>query len=164
MVLFRRTSHGTIYIVHNTIDNDINTINLDNQCCFALYAASRAVLKALKPYLDSLHVTYPQYLVLLVLWEESPVTIGHIGKRLMLDIGTLSPLLKRMERNGLLKRQRNQSDERTVLISITESGLGKKQQAVNMPLNRLNKESLSEERFFRLREELFDIIRILEDK
>ena len=158
-IFYQRSNH----IVHNTMGNDINAINLDNQCCFALYAASRAVVKALKPYLDSLDVTYPQYLVLLVLWEDSPVSVGFIGKRLMMDIGTLSPLLKRMEKKQLITRTRDAGDERTVNIAITGQGLAKKDRAVNMPLNRLNKDSLNKERFFRLRRELFEIIALLEE-
>ena len=145
-------------------DSGIEAINLDNQCCFALYAASRAVQRALKPYLDDLGVTYPQYLVLLVLWEKSPETVGYIGRRLMMDIGTLSPLLKRMEQKQLITRTRGDVDERVVHIGLTQAGLEIRRRAVNMPLNKLNKDSLTEEWFYRLRQELFTIIDILESE
>ncbi|MFP4362235.1 MAG: MarR family winged helix-turn-helix transcriptional regulator [Spirochaetia bacterium] len=144
-------------------DKKLEKISLDNQCCFALYAASRAVLKAMKPYLDDLGVTYPQYLVLLVLWEEEETTVGKIAKRLYLDTGTITPLLKRMQKNELLQRRRSNNDERVVHISITKKGMDLKQRAVNMPLNRLNKSSLTEERFYRLRKELFSILEILNE-
>jgi DNA-binding MarR family transcriptional regulator len=144
-------------------DERLEEINLDNQCCFALYAATRAVLKALKPYLDTLGVTYPQYLVLLVLWENSPATVGDIARRLYLDTGTITPLLKRMAQNELINRERSRDDERIVYVHLTEKGRKLKEHAVNMPLNMLNKESLTEERFYRLREELFSIIDILQE-
>jgi len=143
-------------------DDKLENISLDNQCCFALYAASRAVIKALKPYLDDLGVTYPQYLVLLVLWEESPSSVGFIGKRIMLDTGTLTPLLKRMEKNGLIYRERSKKDERRVHVHITDKGKELKQHAINMPLNKLNKDTLNVEWFYRLREDLFSVIDILQ--
>jgi DNA-binding MarR family transcriptional regulator len=95
---------------------------LDDQLCFALYSASRAVTAAYRPLLDELGLTYPQYLVLLVLWEEEPCTVGHLGSRLHLDSGTLSPLLKRLESAGLVRRQRTAEDERRVQISLTLAG------------------------------------------
>jgi DNA-binding MarR family transcriptional regulator len=144
-------------------DERLEEINLDNQCCFALYAATRAVLKAIKPYLDTLGVTYPQYLVLLVLWESAPATVGQISRRLYLDTGTITPLLKRMTDHGLITRERSSDDERIVYVHLTEKGRKLKEHAVKMPLNMLNKESLSEERFYRLREELFSIIDILQE-
>ncbi len=175
----KSTSIHGILVVHNIIvyktmvyylkdvymsdEECLNEINLDNQCCFALYAATRAVLKSLKPYLDTLGVTYPQYLVLLVLWESSPATVGHIAQRLFLDTGTITPLLKRMAENGLITRERSTKDERIVYVHLTEKGWKLKEHAVNMPLNMLNKETLTEERFYRLREELFSIIHILQE-
>jgi len=97
-------------------------LSLDRHLCFALYSASRAMTAAYRPILTELNLTYPQYLVLLVLWEEDRVTVGQLGERLQLDSGTLSPLLKRLEANGLVRRERSQSDERLVDVTLTDAG------------------------------------------
>ncbi|MBF6027046.1 MarR family transcriptional regulator [Pseudomonas sp. P115] len=104
------------------------SLALDNQLCFKLYAASRAVTRAYKPMLDQLGLTYPQYLVMLVLWEwhdESPAhpTVKALGERLMLDSGTLTPLLKRLEQLELVRRRRSAKDEREVHLSLSEAGV-----------------------------------------
>ena len=100
---------------------------LDNQLCFKLYAASRAVTRAYKPMLDELGLTYPQYLVMLVLWEwhvmpPAQATVKALGERLLLDSGTLTPLLKRLEQLGLVQRRRAQTDEREVHLALSEAG------------------------------------------
>jgi len=95
---------------------------LDDQLCFALYAASRAVTQLYRPLLDELGLTYPQYLVMLVLWERGDVTVGDLAGALQLDYGTLSPLLKRLAGSGLLERRRHADDERVVHITLTEAG------------------------------------------
>lgn len=100
----------------------MNTPRLNNQLCFALYTASRAVTRAYRPLLDDLGLTYPQYLVMLVLWEQDGVTVKHIGERLLLDSGTLTPLLKRLEADGIVSRRRDPEDERRRLIALTEKG------------------------------------------
>jgi MarR family transcriptional regulator, organic hydroperoxide resistance regulator len=102
-------------------------LQLDNQLCFKLYAASRAVIRAYKPMLDQLGLTYPQYLAMLVLWEwqqQPPAlpTVKALGERLLLDSGTLTPLLKRLEQQGLLLRKRSRSDEREVHLALTAAG------------------------------------------
>jgi MarR family transcriptional regulator, organic hydroperoxide resistance regulator len=97
-------------------------LSLDRQLCFALYSASRAMTAAYRPILTELNLTYPQYLVLLVLWEEDRVTVGRLGERLQLDSGTLSPLLKRLEANGFIRRERSQVDERLVEVTLTPAG------------------------------------------
>jgi DNA-binding MarR family transcriptional regulator len=96
---------------------------LDEQLCFALYAASRAMTGAYRPGLDSLGLTYPQYLVMLVLWEHRSISVSELSDRLQLSTGTLSPLLKRLENAGLLTRRRRTDDERLVQLTITEAGL-----------------------------------------
>ena len=108
-------------------------LRLDEQLCFALYSASRAVTAAYRPLLDELDLTYPQYLVLLVLWEEEPCTVGHLGDRLHLDSGTLSPLLKRLEAAGLVRRQRSVTDERRVDITLTSEGRALEERAACIP-------------------------------
>ncbi len=95
---------------------------LDEQLCFALYAASRAMTSCYRPMLDALDLTYPQYLVLLVLWERGDATVTGIGHALQLETGTLSPLLKRLEAAGLIIRARRAGDERSVLVSLTPAG------------------------------------------
>ena len=95
---------------------------LDEQLCFALYAASRAMTSCYRPMLDALDLTYPQYLVLLVLWEQGDSTVTGIGGALQLETGTLSPLLKRLEAAGLITRNRQAGDERSVLVALTDAG------------------------------------------
>ena len=98
------------------------TLQLDNQVCFALYSASLAMTKLYKPLLDAIGLTYPQYLVMLVLWEADGLSVGAIGERLRLDSGTLTPVLKRLEKLGLLTRRRAAADERQVVVSLTVIG------------------------------------------
>ncbi|MBB5166035.1 MarR family winged helix-turn-helix transcriptional regulator [Mycobacterium sp. AZCC_0083] len=98
------------------------TMPVDQQLCFALYSASRAMTAAYRPVLTEMNLTYPQYLVMLVLWEEERVTVGRLGERLQLDSGTLSPLLKRLEGNGFVRRERSRDDERLVDVTLTPAG------------------------------------------
>jgi DNA-binding MarR family transcriptional regulator len=110
-----------------------NMLALDNQFCFALYSASHAVTKTYKPLLDRLGLTYPQYLVMLVLWEQDGVLVKDIGARLFLDSGTLTPLLKRLEANGLVERNRDPQDERQVRISLSTEGRTLRAAAMAIP-------------------------------
>ena len=109
------------------------TLRLEDQLCFALYSASRAVSSAYRPLLDELNLTYPQYLVLLVLWEDDACTIGQLGDRLHLDSGTLSPLIKRLEAAGLVRRQRSNADERRVDVTLTAEGRALEDRAACIP-------------------------------
>lgn len=114
-------------------DLSVDSLKLDSQLCFKLYAASRAVVRGYKPMLDRLGLTYPQYLVMLVLWEwqAAPVpqpTVKALGERLSLDSGTLTPLLKRLEQLQLVQRQRSGRDEREVHLSLSETGLALRDQ------------------------------------
>lgn len=106
---------------------------LDNQLCFALYSASLAMTKLYKPLLEALELTYPQYLVMLVLWETDHLGVSALGERLSLDSGTLTPLLKRMEQAGFLVRQRSAEDERRVQVSLTPLGVQLKTKAASIP-------------------------------
>ena len=108
-------------------------LRLEDQLCFALYSASRAVTSAYRPLLDELGLTYPQYLVLLVLWEDDACSIGQLGDRLHLDSGTLSPLLKRLEAAGLVRRQRSDTDERRVEVTLTADGRALEDRAACVP-------------------------------
>lgn len=106
---------------------------LDQQLCFALYSASLAMTKVYQPLLDPLGVTYPQYLVMLVLWEHDGRSVSEIGERLMLESSTLTPLLKRLETAGLVRRRRDMVDERRVLIHLSARGRNLKTKAVSVP-------------------------------
>ncbi len=106
---------------------------LDNQLCFALYSTSLAMTKLYKPLLEDLGLTYPQYLVMLVLWERDGVTVSELGERLYLDSGTLTPLLKRLEAAGLVARIRAVEDERRVRVTLTAAGRKLKARAAAVP-------------------------------
>ena len=108
-------------------------LHLDYQLCFALYSASLAMSKAYKPHLDALALTYPQYVVMLALWEQDVRTVSDIGEQLFLDSGTLTPLLKRLEASGLITRRRAVEDERCVVISLTAQGRKLKSHALSIP-------------------------------
>lgn len=141
---------------------DALLVQLDQQLCFKLYAASRLMIKAYKPMLDALDITYPQYLVLMVLWEaDKPVTVGELGERLLLDSGTLTPLLKRMADNELVQRTRGQQDERQVWIGLTERGRAMQTEAVGWvkgAVGRLQTPALDPAM---LREQLAELITLL---
>ncbi|MFJ9539571.1 MarR family winged helix-turn-helix transcriptional regulator [Streptomyces sp. NPDC101225] len=107
---------------------------LDDQLCFALYAASRAVTARYRPLLDELGLTYPQYLVMLVLWEQDSISVRELGASLQLESSTLSPLLKRLEASGLLRRERRTEDERSVAIRLTAAGSRLRERAAAVPL------------------------------
>ena len=113
--------------------NRAEWLNLDRQLCFALYSASLAMTKLYKPLLEPLGLTYPQYLVLLVLWEGDGLTVSQVGERLSLDSGTLTPLLKRLEGAGLVQRLRDTVDERRVLLRLTAAGRTLKRRALSVP-------------------------------
>jgi DNA-binding MarR family transcriptional regulator len=112
---------------------DDRWLQLDHQLCFALYSSSLAMTKLYKPLLDPLGLTYPQYLAMLVLWEGDGVTVSQLGERLMLDSGTLTPLLKRLEAAGLVQRLRDSADERRVLLQLTREGRALKRRALAVP-------------------------------
>jgi DNA-binding MarR family transcriptional regulator len=127
---------------------------LDEQLCFALYAASRRMAAAYRPLLDALDLTYPQYLVMLVLWEQDGLTVRELGERLQLDSGTLTPLLKRLEQAGLLGRRRRRSDEREVEITLTDAGRTLRERAADIPRCMAEKLCMTVDAFKQLRDEL----------
>lgn len=112
-------------------------LKLGNQVCFPIYSVSRLLTKAYRPHLEQLGLTYPQYLVLLVLWEKDKCPVNHITEKLFLNTNTLSPLLKRMEKMNLLKRIRSNADERNVIIQLTDTGSQLKTLALSIPENLL---------------------------
>ena len=108
-------------------------LRLDDQLCFPLYACSKEIVRRYKPFLDPLGLTYTQYLVMMVLWEQSEITVRDLGERLYLDSGTLTPVLKKLESRGYLERKRCDSDERCVILSLTEEGNVLKDRALDVP-------------------------------
>ncbi|ABK02528.1 DNA-binding MarR family transcriptional regulator [Arthrobacter sp. PvP102] len=127
---------------------------LNRQVCFALYSASKAATAVYRPMLDELGLTYPQYLVMLVLWEEQPRSVRELGEELGLDSGTLSPLLKRLESLGLVERRRSAEDERRVEVFLTDSGTALSARATAIPQQLADAAGLSAAELDQLRETL----------
>lgn len=127
------------------MENTPHNLSLENHLCFSLYACSRAILRLYRPYLDELKLTYPQYLVLVTLWDKKVCTIKELGEALDLDTGTLTPLLKRMEAAGLIERNRDKGDERVVNIHITEAGKALQEKAACIPDSLLRASGMTEE-------------------
>ena len=109
------------------------SMRLDSQLCFPLYAASRKVVNLYTPHLKPLGITYTQYIMFLVLWEKDNITVGELCRRLMLDTGTVTPMLKNTEKQGLIKRTRSEEDERVVVVSLTEDGKALYKKARTIP-------------------------------
>lgn len=135
-----------------------NQLKLENQICFKIYSAEREITKLYRNLLEELGVTYPQYLVLLVLWEEKSVTVKELGQKLFLDSGTLSPMLKRMEGNNLIERRRSLEDERTVIISLTKKGEELKEKAQCIPSKLLENLSIEMKELKNLNQTLSTIL------
>ena len=114
------------------MDKD-ESLQLKNQLCFPLYAAAKETVRKYKPHLDKLGLTYTQYIVMLVLWEEKEVNVTILGDRLFLDSGTLTPVLKTLETKGLIYRHRSKDDERVLVVTLTDKGLALKEQAYSVP-------------------------------
>ena len=129
-------------------------LRLDNQICFAVYSTAHAFNRVYKPLLDRLGLTYPQYLVMLVLWERDGIAVKEIGERLFLDSGTLTPLLKRMEGMGLVKRTRSTEDERQVLIALTAQGQALKEKARTLPQSILSAAQCSVSEIVAMKDEI----------
>lgn len=135
-------------------------LKLENQLCFPVYALSRQITNLYRPYLDEFGLTYPQYLVLLVLWENETVTVKRLGELLWLDSGTLTPLLKRMETNGLVERKRSSKDERVVDVQLTDKGKKIEVQAEKIPLAIKEELKMSDEQLIKLRKKINKILNI----
>ena len=110
-----------------------NCLKIENQLCFPLYACSKEVVRRYKPYLDALDLTYTQYITMMILWDERETNVKTLGKRLYLDSGTLTPLLKKLEAKGFITRQRSKEDERNLVVHVTEEGMKLRERAVGVP-------------------------------
>jgi DNA-binding MarR family transcriptional regulator len=137
-------------------------LKLDNQLCFPLYAAARLITQAYRPHLDALGLTYAQYLVLLVLWERDGQTVSEIGQRLLLDSGTLTPVLKRMAAAGLVRRSRRACDERLVENRLTPAGRRLERRAARVPLALLCEVGLGLSEAERIRDSVRELVALLQ--
>lgn len=136
------------------MDSKYDALKLENQLCFPLYACSRKVMKLYHPYLSELNLTYTQYICMMVLWEMRKISAKELGNRLFLDSGTLTPVLKSLEKKGLLRRYRSNEDERVLLVEITPEGEALKERAVDVPY-------LLGDRLDMDREEAYQLYRLL---
>ncbi|CAH8241207.1 Organic hydroperoxide resistance transcriptional regulator [Vibrio aestuarianus] len=126
-------------------------LSLDNQVCFALYSASNAMGRAYQPLLKTLDLTYLQYIVMMVLWEEQSINVKQLGRRIHLDSGTLTPLLKRLETKGYVSRTRSQEDERIRIISVTEQGTELREKAKTIPVEMMGMSKMNIEELIKLK-------------
>ncbi|MCC8409134.1 MarR family transcriptional regulator [Mucilaginibacter sp. UR6-1] len=133
-------------------------LKLEHQICFPAYAFSRNLTNLYRPLLAKLNITYPQYLVLMVLWEHKQQTVNQLCEKLLLDTGTLTPLLKRLEQKGLVNRTRSKEDERVVMISLTALGIQLKESAKNIPMELVNCMNVSIDELFQLKNILNKIL------
>lgn len=139
-------------------------LKLENQICFPVYAASRLITRMYQPLLEELELTYPQYLVMLLLWEKDNRNVTDLSKCLYLESNTLTPLLKRMEQAGFIQRSRSLEDERVVLISLTENGRALEKKALKVPeavMEKFSGESFSEAEIHKFKDNLNAIIQLL---
>ncbi len=115
------------------MSDEYNPLKLENQLCFPLYACSKEVVKKYKPFLDKLDLTYTQYITMMVMWERKSINVKELGDSLFLDSGTLTPLLKKLENKGYITRKRSKTDERNLIVTITEKGEALRDDAVDVP-------------------------------
>lgn len=115
------------------IEKKYEALRLQNQLCFPLYAASREIVKKYTPYLDDLNLTYTQYVTMMVMWEEREISARELGEKLFLDSGTLTPVLKALEKKGFVTRSRSEADERILIVSVTNEGMLLREKALDVP-------------------------------
>ena len=115
------------------MDKNFDCLKLENQLCFPLYVCSKEIVRRYKPYLDELDLTYTQYITMMALWECKEINVKELGEKLYLDSGTLTPLLKKLETKGYIKRERSKSDERNLIVTITKDGEALKENAADIP-------------------------------
>lgn len=131
-----------------------NNLKLENQLCFPLYALSREIIKLYKPYLDEFNLTYTQYVTMMAMWEEEKIVFKKLGKKLYLDSGTLTPVLKKLESMGLIIKYRSKEDDRVVIVELTEEGKALKEKVLEIPekiacaTSRINKEDAIQLKYY----------------
>lgn len=132
-----------------------DSLKLDNQLCFPLYACSKEIVRQYKPFLDKLNLTYTQYITMMVIWEAGAINVGDLGKKLYLESNTLTPVLKTLEKNGYIKRERSAEDERILIVSATKEGMDLREKALEVPKQMSGCFSLSEKEAY----ELYSLLR-----
>ncbi len=137
---------------------DDNALRLDNQLCFPLYAASKEIIKRYRPYLDEIGLTFTQYLTLLVLWEHKELTVKQLGEKLFLDSGTLTPVVKKLEKQHWVRRRRLPEDERSVVVELTPEGWELKNKALFIPHAMAKEMNITEEEATILYQVLYKIL------
>ena len=137
MVREAKEEEQKISVMQTNMDG-YESLLLQNQLCFPLYAAAKEVVRLYKPFLDEIGLTYTQYIAMMVLWESRSMSVKELGERLYLDSGTLTPLLKKMEMQGIVSRRRSTQDERSVLVSVTEKGDALRERALSVPAQMKN--------------------------
>ena len=141
-----------------------DSLKLENQLCFPLYAAAKEITRKYKPFLDKLDLTYTQYICMMVMWEHKSLNVKKLGEYIYLDSGTLTPLLKKLEEKGYIERKKNLKDERNLTISITDKGLKLRDKALDVPKNMGSCIQLSPEEAQLLYKVLYKILNNLDDK
>ena len=140
------------------VKNEFDNLKLENQICFPLYAASNKVIRQYKPFLEKLNLTYTQYITMMCLWENNQINVKELGNKLFLDSGTLTPLLKKLEKKGYIKRNRDDGDQRNLIVTITKQGMDLRNQAKDVPTCVAKCVNLSEEEAINLYKILYKIL------
>ncbi len=143
--------------------DQFDTLKLSNQLCFPLYVVAKEIVRKYKPYLDKLDLTYTQYITMMVLWEDKSLNVKEIGKRLYLDSGTLTPLLKQLEYKGYVTRVRNKQDERNLIVEVTNKGLKLKDKAQTIPIQMAKCLNLDQQESLNLYKLLYKLLDKLND-
>jgi len=143
---------------------EFDPLKLENQLCFPLYACAKEIVKLYKPFLDEINLTYTQYITMMVLWEHTSLTVKELGKHLYLDSGTLTPLLKKLEKEGLVSRLRSAEDEREVNVTLTDKGTHLREKAEAIPTKMSSCINLPDEDLLKLHEILHNMLRQIESK
>ena len=140
------------------VKNEFDNLKLENQICFPLYAASNKVIRQYKPFLEKLNLTYTQYITMMCLWENNQINVKELGNKLFLDSGPLTPLLKKLEQKGYIKRNRDDGDQRNLIVTITKQGMDLRNQAKDVPTCVAKCVNLSEEEAINLYKILYKIL------
>ena len=141
-----------------------DSLKLDNQLCFPLYACSKEIVRMYKPFLDDIDLTYTQYITMMVMWETEQINVKNLGERLYLDSGTLTPLLKKLEAKGYIARSRSKTDERNLIVTLTDEGRLLKQKAVCIPEKMAGCVHLTKEEAFELYRLLHKVLAAAKDE
>ena len=143
------------------MEEKYDSLKIQNQLCFPLYACSKEIIKKYKPMLDKLDLTYTQYIVMMVMWEQKEINVKKLGECLFLDSGTLTPLLKKLENKGYISRKRSTDDERNLIISITDKGMKLRLKAKDVPMEMGKCINLSKDEAMQLYKTLYKILEVL---